>query len=164
MSHGLVQSFTSPTDDVRFAVVMFSKVSTKLFDLKSHLNPTSVADAVIGIPTRTSVEQIHTWPWHRSEDKLGLSSGGRYIAKDAVIVLTDGRSGHPTLTADEVKLLKTTGATITTVVGHTKEELTTMSTKPENIFTTDDHNLDDYIKKEFSRTVCDIEHTDKITF
>uniref|UniRef100_A0A2C9LQE2 VWFA domain-containing protein n=1 Tax=Biomphalaria glabrata TaxID=6526 RepID=A0A2C9LQE2_BIOGL len=163
----LVKSFTLGSNDVRFAAVMFNKDSSKIFDLKSFSAAQDIADTLENIPypntvgtnTHLALAQV------RSQKLFSTMSGGRFIAKDVLVILTDGRSKHPTLTQDEVELLKASGTNVISVgIGQTdRNELARMASKSENVFTTADLRLVDHIKKEFSTTICDIQPLNQVS-
>ncbi|KAH9505736.1 Collagen alpha-5(VI) chain [Bulinus truncatus] len=154
-----IQSFSLGLDDVRFGAVMFNKYSNKLYDLKTYHNPLQAAKALKDIPypdvqgtnTHLALNQVLSY------QMFSEASGGRDNVEDVVVVLTDGRSGQPTLTQEEVDKLQAANITIITVgIGKVNtEELSRMATKSMKVFSTENNQLRDYIKKTYAKENCD---------
>ncbi|KAH9505733.1 hypothetical protein Btru_055647 [Bulinus truncatus] len=154
-----IKSFSLGLDDVRFGAVMFNKYSNKLYDLKTYHNPLHAAYALKDIPypdvkgtnTHLALNQVLSY------QMFSEASGGRDNVEDVVVVLTDGRSGQPTLTQEEVDKLQAANITIITVgIGKVNtEELSRMATKSMKVFSTENNQLRDYIKKTYAKENCD---------
>ncbi|KAH9505732.1 hypothetical protein Btru_055646 [Bulinus truncatus] len=154
-----IDSFSLGLDDVRFGAVMFNKYSIKRYDLKDHHNPLQAAYAlkdiaypdVKGTNTHLALNQVLSY------EMFSEASGGRDKVEDVVVVLTDGRSGQPTLTQEEVDKLHAANITIIAVgIGKVNtEELSRMATKSMKVFSTENNQLRDYIKKTYAKKICD---------
>lgn len=91
------------------------------------------------------------------EQSFTPQNGARPNVEKIAIVLTDGRSNDPGLTAQEAKLLKESGVLVTTVaIGRDilNSELQAIATLPEDVFHVDHFDALEAIEAEFTKQTC----------
>ncbi|XP_059163536.1 collagen alpha-1(XII) chain-like [Physella acuta] len=158
---GLTEAFSPDKDDVRFGAVIFNKQPSKIFDLNTFTDSQALSQALRdikypnnqGTNTHLGLSEILTQRMFSSE------AGGRDDAPNLVIVITDGKSTHHSLTVKAATELKASGVQIISVgVGKepTKQELEDIASDKSFVFTVDNYGLLDHIKTGLVTITCSV--------
>ncbi|KAH9505506.1 hypothetical protein Btru_057469 [Bulinus truncatus] len=158
-SSDLVEEFSfGPTGNL-FGAVIFTSTPTKIFDLNTYLNKTTVARAILEIPYPNTVGTYTdaALAFISTNDMFGTSSGGRENAQNILIVMTDGQSYFPTLTISEAQKLKDAGVSIVAIgIGLTDlKELNAVASQTGFVFTASSFDVLSTINESLLKITCD---------
>ncbi|KAH9505508.1 hypothetical protein Btru_057473 [Bulinus truncatus] len=148
-SSDLVEEFSfGPTGNL-FGAVIFTSTPTKIFDLNTYLNKTTVARLVLTLTLHWfSLEPTICLEHHQVEEKN---------AQNILIVMTDGQSYFPTLTISEAQKLKDAGVSIVAIgIGLTDlKELNAVASQTGFVFTASSFDVLSTINESLLKITCD---------
>ncbi|KAK6970941.1 collagen alpha-5(VI) chain [Biomphalaria glabrata] len=156
----ITQAFKIGPNDIQFGCLIFNNETTKIFDLKTYSDKTSLYNKIRSIvyPTNQGTFTYRALRKIREEGLFSPFYGGRPGASKIVIVMTDGKSSDRAKTISEAELLKKSGVTIIAVgIGSAVDttELEAIATDPNKVFSAENFTLLDVIKKELVNFTCE---------
>jgi len=157
----LANNFRLRTNDRRegyqISVVSFSNNVKEEFPLNKFTGRIQMLQAIKSIDYQNGGTQTHKALKYALQNSFERDNGGRRDAVRIVIVVTDGKSANPSETAKWAKALKEAGILVLAVgVGNgiDRQELITIASGRQNIFTVDDFDALDTIRESVGSRTC----------
>ena len=119
----------------RIGFVRFDTNVVKIFDLKDHFDKSALTDIVDDIYYPTGGTHTDKALRYIRQNSFQPGTGARDEIADILIIMTDGKSNRPHLTAHEAPLLLATGTHVISIgisAGVNVTELNMMATDPDS--------------------------------
>lgn len=153
----LVALFDVKTDKTRVGMVTFSTDTKVQFYLDTYDSQEKVRNAILAVKQEGGVTNTHLALQKVRKEMLSEKHGSRPDVSRVCIVLTDGISRKPKLTAAEAGMIHSSGADVITIgVGSDvdKAELSNIASKPEYVFEVSGYDTLDKIRSILAKTTC----------
>ncbi|KAK3781270.1 hypothetical protein RRG08_052837 [Elysia crispata] len=154
----IVKSFTIGSDNVRIGMATFARIVANQIRLDQYLNKPDLLAAVGAIRYTRGNTNTHKALKLARTEVFGELYGGRDLAPNFLVVLTDGRSSHPRQTADEASLLAQQDITVLAVgVGsnYNRSELEVIASSPDLVFDVQNFKSLNSIKDQMVTNICE---------
>jgi collagen type VI alpha len=152
------RDFAIGSNWVKFSSVIFGDNAHNEFGFNTYTTHAKLEEAILNSTYFGETTQTDLALKMAREVSFTPQNGARSGVEKVAIVLTDGRSNDPDLTAQQAKLLKDSGVLVIAVaigVDILNRELETIATLPEDIFHVEHFEVLESIQREFSRQTCD---------
>ncbi|XP_045171316.1 cartilage matrix protein-like [Mercenaria mercenaria] len=154
----LVGFFDISGDMARVGFLTFSTNPTVQFYLNTYSARDEVSKAILAVKSEGGLTNTHLALQKAKDEMLAQQNGGRSDVDQVIIVITDGVSRQPQLTATEAKNIHQAGVEVIAIgVGDAnKAELVEMASRPEFVFEVSNSNNLQKIKNILARTTCEV--------
>ncbi|KAK0047862.1 collagen alpha-1(XII) chain [Biomphalaria pfeifferi] len=153
----LSKDFQIGSDKVQFSALLFSSNVQNVFNFNTYNNNADVAQALLNIPYLSATTNTADALNYARTTSFSTASGARPNVGKIAVVITDGNSNDPVLTAQAAAALKQSGVTTIAVgVGTNiaQSELLAIASSPSDVFNVNDFSVLEAIKKGLVQTAC----------
>lgn len=139
------------------SVVSFSGSVREEFGLSAYTNRNTMLQKIKSIEYMSQNTDTHKALKYALQNSFERDNGGRGDAVKIIIVVTDGRSNQPSETAKWAREVKAAGILVIAVGvggGVDRDELVTIASGRQNIFTVDNYDMLDTIREAIGSRTC----------
>ncbi|XP_055879649.1 von Willebrand factor-like isoform X1 [Biomphalaria glabrata] len=153
----LSKGFRIGPDKIQFSAILIESSARNVFNFNTYNNNADVAQALLKIPYISGGTNTADSLNYARTTSFSTAHGARPNVGKVAVVITDGNSNDPLLTAQAAAALQQSGVTTIAVgVGSSisQSELLAIASSPSNVFNVTDFSVLDAIKKGLVQTAC----------